>query len=52
MIYQGICTANCESKAARPQRIHMKDIAMGWVGLTDGVQYHIRIKKMERFLYI
>lgn len=44
MIYQGICTANCESEAAYPQRIHTKDIVMGWIELTDGVQYHSRIK--------
>lgn len=49
MICQGICTANCESKASHLQRIHMKDIVMGWIELTDGVQYHIRIKWTGQF---
>lgn len=52
MIYQGICTANCESKATYPQRIHRKDIVMGWIELTDGVQYHSRIKWTKQSLYI
>lgn len=50
MIYQGICTVNCESKAAHPQRIHMKDIIMGWIELTGGDQYHSRMKMEETIL--
>lgn len=50
MIYQGICTVNCESKAAYPQRIHMKDIVMGWIELTGEGQYHSRMKMEETIL--
>lgn len=42
MIYQGICIANCESKASHPQRIHKKDIGViGWIELTDSPISHL-----------
>lgn len=46
MIYQGICTVNCESKAAYPP----KGFVMGWIELTGGDQYHSRMKMDETIL--
>lgn len=43
-MYQGICIANCESKASHPQGFHIKDIVMEWIELTDGYQHHIRVQ--------
>lgn len=50
-MYQGICIANCESKASHPQRVHMKDIVMEWIELTDGFQHCVRIK-MDRTILV
>lgn len=50
-MYQGICIANCESKASHPQRIHVKDIVTERIELTDGFQHYVRIK-MDRTILV
>jgi hypothetical protein len=51
-MYQGICIANCESKASHPQRIPLKDIGVERMNSHMDSSTMSEQKWTQKFLYI